>query len=81
MDGIRIRVEKEMARVGITQKIPPTRPQSLDDYFLLNNVGNQSDRALHHSLKYQFSNPYHPHLLALPQNDFASLGTSLLANG
>jgi len=40
MDGIRIRVEKEMARVGITQKIPPTRPQSLDDYFLLNNVGN-----------------------------------------
>ena len=26
MDGIRIRVEKEMARVGITQKIPPTRP-------------------------------------------------------
>jgi len=62
MEGIRIRIEKEMTKTGITQRVPPTRPQSLDDYFLLNNVGgNGCHERGPQSLKSHYCNPYHPH--------------------
>ena len=48
MEGIRIRVEKEMGRTGITQRVPPSRPQSFDDYFLLNNVTTAERCNLQH---------------------------------